>query len=137
MNPADAARLKETFVRESRSLLRYVRGAALWVGRDRPLLDVVMRIADEDAARLDELAGLLDDNRITIPAPGAFPMAFTDLNFVAVRSVVPKLRAELRVHLGALEADDAALAEPSAKAALRSLTESHRKHLAELDSLTV
>ena len=63
-------------------------------------------------------------------------MAYTDLNFTAVRSVLPKLVAELRRQLDELEADAAAVADPGARAAVRALIDSHRKHLTELTGLT-
>ncbi|MBY0513117.1 MAG: hypothetical protein K2P78_04300, partial [Gemmataceae bacterium] len=94
----------------------------------------VTRIADDAAARRDDLAAVLDAHRITVPPPGAFPLQFTDLNFIAVRALVPKLRDDLRRELTALEADESAAADPAAAAALRALTDAHRKHLADLDA---
>ncbi|HJZ59399.1 MAG TPA: hypothetical protein VKE74_30925 [Gemmataceae bacterium] len=135
MSPAAADRLQGIYPREARSLLQYVREASLYAGPDRDLLAVVNRVADESAADLRTFAEFLEANRIPLPPAGSFPMRYTDLNFVAVRSVLPKLVAELRQQAAALEADLAAITDPGAKAAVQALVDSHRKHLGELESL--
>jgi hypothetical protein len=137
MSPVDATRLQAIYPREARSLLQYVREASLYAGADRDLLAAVNRIADESAAALQAFAGYLGSQRVPLPPAGSFPMVYTDLNFVAVRSVLPKLVAELRQQVAALEADRAALADPAAEAAVQSLIDSHRKHLGELSEVGV
>ena len=138
MSPADAQRVQDVFRRESRSLVQYVRGAALYAaGTDRKLLDGVNRVADEGAAAIGALGEFLDRSRVTPPPLGSFPAVFTDLNFVAVRFLLPRLVAEQRRDLAALEADRAATANPAAAAEVGKLVELHRRHLAELEALGV
>jgi hypothetical protein len=134
MSPADAARLQAAYRRESRSMLQYAREAALYAGPDQKLLDTVMRIAIEERDAIDGFAAVLDSRRVPLPFPGSYPVAFTDLNFVAVRSLLPRLIAEQRADLAALEADAASLANGEAKAAVGSLAELHRRHLTEMES---
>lgn len=135
MSPADAGRLQAAYRRENRSLLQYAREAALYAGPDQKQLDTVLRIGDEELTAIGQFAAALDSRRVALPYPGSFPAAFTDLNFVSVRSVLPRLIEEQRRDLVALEADAAAVADPEAKAAVQSLAELHRRHLAELESL--
>lgn len=135
MNVGDSRRLQDVYSRTSASMLQYLRGAALYAGKDRALLNVLNRVADEEATLLADLANTLEARRIALPAAGGYPFQFTDLNFVGVRSVLPKLRAEFREHLTALEADAAAVSDADAKRALQSLLDSHRKYLGELDAL--
>lgn len=135
-SPADTARLQSIYARESASLLLYVRQAALWAGRDKVALAAVNRVGDEAAATTDAFAAFLADQRIPPPEAGLFPMRYTDLNFTAVRSVLPKLVTELREQVAALEADHAALDGAGAKAAARAVLDSHRKHLGELEAIT-
>lgn len=136
MNASDAQRMQDVYLRASASMLQYLRGASLYAGKDRDLLAAVNRIADEESVQLDAMADTLDAKRIVRPAVGAYPFQFTDLNFVAVRSVIPKLRADFRVQLAALELDAAEVTDCEAKAALGNLLDSHRKHLDELDALS-
>jgi hypothetical protein len=134
MSPADAARLQAAYRRENRSMLQYAREAALYAGPDQKLLDAVLRIADEERDAIDEFAAVLDSRRVPLPYPGSYPVALTDLNYVAVRSLLPRLIAEQRTDLAALEADAASLTNGEAKAAVQSLAELHQRHLAEMES---
>jgi len=136
MTPADAARLREVYRRESRSLLRYVRGASPYTSlADRGVRDALFRVADESAAALDALGDYLERVRVDLPPLGSYPVAFTDLNFVAVRSLLPRVAAEQRLDLTALEADAAATTDPAARAAVGALADLHRRHSKELDAL--
>ncbi|MBX9623781.1 MAG: hypothetical protein K2X82_08195, partial [Gemmataceae bacterium] len=97
MSPADEHRLREAYRRESRSLLPYAGQAELYADpADRKALDAVRRIAAEDAGQLRAFADRLAQLRVTPPHLGAFPMGYTDLNFVAVRSLLPRLVADRR-----------------------------------------
>jgi hypothetical protein len=93
VSAADPARLlTDALRRESRSLLQYVRAADPWApAADRHLLTAVREMADKEAATLDRLAAFLQTKRVPLPHLGAFPTAFTSLNFVAVRSLLPRL----------------------------------------------
>jgi hypothetical protein len=115
--------------------LQYVREASPYAGADRPLLDAVMRVAGEESAALAAFGDFLSSIRVPLPYLGSFPVAFTDLNFVAIRSLVPKLVAEQKQDLAKLEADAAALSDPAARTAVERLVEVHRRHLKELEAL--
>lgn len=136
MSPADAERLQEVFRREYRSLLQYVREASPYAaGADRKLLDEVRRVAAEESDALAGFGDFLASHHVPAPYLGSFPMAFTDLNFVAIRFLLPKLVAEQRQDLAKLEADAAALTDPAARSAVQRLVELHRRHLTELEAL--
>ncbi|MDB5310022.1 MAG: hypothetical protein JWO38_4224 [Gemmataceae bacterium] len=136
MSPADAHRLQDVFRRESRSLLQYVRGAAPYAsGTDRKLLDAVQRVATEETAAIETLGEFLGARRVPLPYLGSFPVAFTDLNFVGIRYLIPKIIAEQKQDLAALEVDVGVLTDPDAGSAVRQLVDAHQRHLAELEQL--
>jgi hypothetical protein len=136
MSPADEARLQDMYRREHRSLLQYAREASPYAaGADRKVLDGVLRIATEEADALGLFARFLDAARVPLPYPGSYPVAFTDLNFVTVRSLLPKLVAEQKQDLAKLEADCDSLGDPPARTAVEKLAEIHCRHLAELEAL--
>jgi hypothetical protein len=136
MNRADAHRLQETFRSEYRSLLQYIRGAAPYAaGPDRAIRDSVMRIAQEEGEALDSFGELLEDNRVTLPYLGSFPVEFTDLNFVTIRHLLPKLVAEQKRDLANLEAEVPLYTDGIARAADLRLVELHKRHLNELEAL--
>lgn len=137
MNPGDAHHLKAAYQRESASLLRYLRDASLYVGRDRDLYAIIKRQAEEHSQQLEHLASLLTASRLTFPQSGAYPSHMTDLNFVSVRSVVPKLRSAYRDQIATLNADSATVVDPVARELLQRIVATHRKHLEELDALSV
>ncbi len=129
----DAERLAAIHRRESRSLLQYVREASLYAGRDKDTLAAIHRIAQESATLSESVLDYLEKIRIAPADPGSFAMNFTDLNFTAVRSVLPKLVDEQRREVAALEGES--FAGEDAKQVLAGLLESNRKHLRELEAL--
>ena len=136
MSPVESRRLEELFRRESRSLLQYALGAAPYAaGDDRKVREDVKRIAQEEGEALGCFGEFLAESRITLPYLGSFPVAFTDLNFVHIRHLLPKLIEEQRRDLAALEADLAAVTDPAAQSEVDRLIELHRRHLKELESL--
>lgn len=136
MIPADVEQLQGLFRREYRSLLQYTREASPYAaGPDRKLLDEVLRVAAEESGALAGFGDFLASHHVPAPYLGSFPMAFTDLNFVNIRFLLPKLAAEQKQDLAKLEADTAALTDPAARTAVQRLVELHRRHLTELEAL--
>jgi rubrerythrin len=136
MTPAEIRLLQDAYRRECRSLLQYVREAAPYTSvADRPVRDRILHLAADESKHLDALAERLEVHRIPLPNLGSFPAAFTDLNFVTVRHLLPKLVAEQKADVARLEADAAACTDVVAKAAIEALVGVHRGHLKELESL--
>lgn len=136
MTPAETRRLQEAYRREYRSLLQYVRGASPYASvADRAVLNGVQRIASEEGEEIEVFGTRLEDLNVPLPYLGSFPVAFTDLNFVSVRHLLPKLIAEQKRDLGLLEAEAPAYQDAAARAGVQRLVEVHRRHLQELESL--
>lgn len=133
MSDADEQRLQAVLRREGRSLLRYAREAELYAGpADRKLLAAVHRAADELAAGLQGVEGVLTAARV-LPAPaGPYPVGYTDLNFTAVRALLPRLAADLGRAVADLDTDAAALTDPAASAAVRATADAARRNLVDL-----
>jgi hypothetical protein len=129
-------RLVEAYRRERLSFLQYVRQATPYAGpADRPLAERVHALAGAEAAGLDEFAEYLDTARVSVPYVGAFPSAFTNYNFVAIRKLLPELVADEARGLAALERDAAALPPGEARTWLEKLAGAKRLHLTELEKL--
>ena len=136
MTPAEMQLLQDAYRRECRSLLQYVREASPYTSAaDRPIRDRILHLADDELEHLEAFAERLESHRVPVPHLGSFPVAFTDLNFVAVRHLVPKLLVEQKADVAKLEADAAACTDVVAKAAIEALVGVHRGHLKELESL--
>ena len=131
MSPLDAQRLQEVYRREYRSLLQYIREASPYAaGPDRLLRDAVLRIAKEEATALESFGEVLESLRVSLPYLGSFPVAFTDLNFVTIRHLIPKLIAEQKRDIAKLEAEAV-----ESGGTVQRLIEVHRRHLKELEAL--
>jgi len=136
MTPANVLRLQHVYRREYRSLLQYVREASPYAAlADRPVRDGVMRIAKEEATAIEAFGEWLEEHRLSLPYLGSFPVGFTDLNFVGIRHLLPKLIAEQKRDLQVLEADVSSFADVVARAAVQRLVDVHQRHLKELESL--
>lgn len=131
------ATLFEIYRRERLSFLQYIGQASPYADPpDRPMRDRVLELAHAEAAQLDELANHLDRKRVTLPRIGAFPTAFTNYNFVAVRKLVPELVAGERRGLQALQTDAAALPDGDERKLVEKLAAAKQTHLNELEKLT-
>jgi len=129
--------LVEAYRRGRLSFLQYVRQATPYAGpADRSLLERVRELAGAEAAGLDRFAEYLDDARVAVPFVGAFPTAFTNYNFVAIRKLLPALIADEAAGLVALEKDAAELPPGGARTWLERLAEAKRAHLTELKKLS-
>lgn len=136
MSPVDAHRLQEIYRREYRSLSQYVREASPYAaGADRPIRDAVMRIATEETAALESFGKVLETLRVSLPYLGSFPVEFTDLNFVTIRHLLPKLIAEHKGDLVKLEVEILTCTDVIARAAVQRLAELQRRHLKEMEAL--
>lgn len=133
-NPADAERLRAVVRREGRSFLRYLAGAAplAFTPAEKAAVTAIEECAAAEAVAAARLSEQLDEWRIDPPPAAGFPSAFTDFNFLAVKAVLPKLAAEMRADLSALEDDLKALQTPPARDAVAPLLRAKQSHLARL-----
>jgi hypothetical protein len=136
MTPADSRLIQEIYRREYRSLLQYSREAAPYTSlADRPLRDGILRIVKEERDELDAFGEWMESLRVPRSYLGSFPVAYTDLNFVTVRHLLPKLVAEQQRDTQSLKADAAACSDDASRSAIQRLIELHTRHLKELESL--
>ncbi|MBO0697872.1 MAG: hypothetical protein J2P46_05735 [Zavarzinella sp.] len=132
----ERAVLVDAYRRERLSFLQYARQAAPFVGpEDRAVFDRIRDLAEAECATLDGLGEYLDQNRITVTHVGAFPTAFTNYNFIAVRKLVPRLVEDEARGLATLKRDASGLPPGESRTWLEKLAESKRMHLNELEKM--
>jgi hypothetical protein len=128
--------VQEVLRREGRSELMYVAEAYPWAsareGTARGSLQALIR---EEADALTALGRWLTRQRIPLPYLGAFPTAFTTINFLALDYLLPRLRDHQREAVAQLARDAHAVTDPEVRSRLESLLELKRRHLATLESL--
>ncbi len=136
MPAADAAVLEAVVRREGRSLLQYLSDAYPWTnsaGDTTP--DKVRELAREERDALAGLTKFLARRRHAVPYLGAFPMAFTTMNFVSLDYLLPRLVEDGRRALDALQRDHAALTDADARAELDKFLDLKRRHVKALEAL--
>ena len=132
----DETVLPELVRRESRSFLQYVRESFPWAaGKDEPVRAALLRMAEAEGAYAGKIGRLMQKRHIPMPGLGAYPSSFTNSNFLAVRSLVPKLLAGERQSLTDLERDLFRVTDGEARTVLDSFRELKRQHLSELEAL--
>lgn len=132
----DAALLEAIIRREGRSLLQYQSEAFPWPKTSGdPTPEKVRQLAREERDAVGSLVRFLSRRRHTVPYLGAFPMAFTTMNFVSLDFVLPRLAEDGRRAVADLERDRAALTDAEARAEVDRFLEMKRRHLKALEAL--
>ena len=138
MKPEIEPTLVEIYRREMLSFLQYVSQSSPYAGvADRPALERVRALACTEATELERFADYLEQNHITLPRAGAFPISFTNYNFVAVRKLLPGLLTDEAKGLKALEHDAAATPSGAERDWIEKLAAAKRMHLNELEKLSI
>jgi hypothetical protein len=133
---ATSDRLINAYRRERLSFLQYILQATPYASpADRPVLERLRALAGAEANSLDGFAEYLDNKRVVVPFLGAFPSAFTNFNFIAVRKLLPELAADEARGLAALERDAAASPPGESRMWLEKLADGKRIHVTELAKL--
>jgi hypothetical protein len=74
-------------------------------------------------------------NRITPPYLGAFPTAFTSMNFTSIDFLLPVLLEAAHAGINELEMDAARLTDLDARGEVAALLDKKRRHVEELTGL--
>jgi hypothetical protein len=128
--------LDRVYRREALSFLQYVRQTTPYAGpADRPLAGRLREMAATEADALERFADWLEDWHMTRPQPGAFPSAFTNYNFVAVRKLLPGIVTDHARALAELERDLATLPPGGVRDQVEGLAAMKRMHLTELEKV--
>src|SRR5262249_37599782 len=122
--------------RLSRSLLQYLADAYPWTrnGDDEALGQLRQLIQEQRDAALS-VARFLQKNRVTPPYLGAFPMAYTDLAYIALDHLLPKLVEEERRAVAELERAVGNVPHLDTRALVQKILDLKRGHLKALEAL--
>jgi hypothetical protein len=135
MDAATETLLQEILRRESRSLLSYAAEAYPWTtARGGEVLDFLQRLIAEEKDAVAALGRFLVRRRIPLPYLGAYPTAFTTVNFISLDWLLPRLVEEERRSLGQLDADLDGIHDADARAAVEKLAAVKRRHLPALEA---
>jgi hypothetical protein len=130
------ALLQDIVRRASRSMLQYVGESYPWAGDgEAGLLAQIRAVIAEEELAVEGLAGFLRKNRIGIPYLGSYPENFTNLNYVSLDYLMPRLLDWQRGWVAILGRDAALIADAEAKAEVQKLIAIARRHLEQLEQI--
>lgn len=123
--------------RTGRSMLQYVGEAYPWASEEeQPHLTQLHEIIEDEEKTTEDLARFLRRRRVPLPYLGAYPEAFSNINYVSLDYLLPKLLDYQRKAIAALERDLGQVHDPDIKAELEKLLNVNRRHLESLEKLT-
>jgi hypothetical protein len=136
MELSDQHLLQQIVRREGRSFLQYIGQAFPWAppGQEAEV-GALKTLAEEEQEELTGLVRFMATNRVTPPYLGAYPTAFTSMNFTSLDFLLPVLLDAQREGVKQLEADTSGLKDLDARGEVAALLDIKKRHLDELASL--
>ena len=136
MEPAQVALLQNLLRQESRSLLQYAAESYPWSKAEgQGACDALRALAQAETAAVAKLGRWLAKQRVPLTFPGAYPLHFTTINFIAVQAMLPRLIADQQQRIVAVEKTAAAVSEEDGRALVQALLELKKSHLQQLSAL--
>jgi hypothetical protein len=130
------ALLQDLVRRASRSMLQYVGEAYPWApNTDGDLLAKVQAVIREEEEAIESLATFLRKKRIPLGYLGSYPQNFTNLNYVTLDYLMPRILDWQRKWVAVLEKDASLIKDAEADAEVFKLVATARRHLDELQKL--
>jgi TatD DNase family protein len=119
-----------------RSLLQYISESFPWPNTDSEAAAAVFQaLAGEERDAVAPLVQFLVNEGDSIPYCGAYPMQFTNMNFVSMAYIAPIVQSYLREAVVQLERDMSKLQNPHGGELVQSLIETLERHLQRLELL--
>ena len=132
----ESAVLQNIVRREGRSLLQYTSEAFPWTtAPERNTLDQLQMLITEERDAVAALSNFLAKRRITPPYLGAYPMTFTNMNYVSLEHLLPRLLEYQRQAIARLEQDRRQVIDPAVIESVDKILTMKREHLSKLEEL--
>lgn len=129
------ALMSRILARESYSALQYLSDAWPWSAAERQAaMDRLRAMIAAERKANKGIGDWLGKHRIP-PGKGAFPEEFTEINYVAVDHLLPRLATYQRRGIEALQKDLAQLADEEPRLLAQHALDLKRRHLEELEQL--
>lgn len=137
LDPASVTLLQDLIRKEGRSLLQYVSEAFPWTTpKNEAAWAKIQEMVQEEQEGTGRLARVLQKHRQRLPYLGAYPMSFTNINFVSLEHLIPYLVDFEKRRIAELEVDLLALRDDDAREAVAYLLDMKRRHLEALHTLS-
>lgn len=136
IDPATERRLHDIIRREGRSFLQYVSEVDPFTdSRTASAWPVILELAKQERAGVQELITLLRKNHRSIPKLDSYPILFTTVNFASLEYLLPRLIRDLDERRAALEKLAQEQDEGPVRFHLRGLVETKARQIETLRHL--
>jgi hypothetical protein len=121
----------------SSSLLQYVSESFPWSADPaHAALDVVQSVAHEERDEVVRLTRMLQKRHLPLPVIGAYPSHFTNINFVSLDYLLPKLCSEHEKEIAEIESKLYQVGDDDIREEVQGYLDMKRRHLQTLQGLT-
>jgi hypothetical protein len=136
MDAATQTYLQHLIRQEGRSLLQYVAEAFPWTtNANQAQLQDVAELVEEEKRMADDLTRFLQRHHGRAAFMGAYPISFTNLNFVSLDHLLPRLVKFEETRIAELTKDLDRILHEETRAKVRDLLEMKKRQVARLKAL--
>jgi hypothetical protein len=130
------ALLQDIVRRAGRSMLQYVGESYPWVGNgEETFLAKLREVVDDEERYTEDLVRFLRRSHVPLPYLGSYAEWFTNLNYLSLDYLLPKLVDYQKQAIAVLERDLGLVTQPKVKAELEKLLSANRRHLEALEQM--
>ena len=134
----EAPVLQDIVRREGRSLLQYISEAFPWATlAGRTALAKLDAMIAEERDAVAALSNFLRKRRVSPPYLGAYPMSFTNINYLSLQHLLPRLVVHQKQAITRLAQDLGQITDPAAREQVERMLGMKREHLQRLEELAV
>lgn len=121
---------------EGRSMLQYVSESFPWTTPENAgFWPEIMELVREEKVAAEGLTRLLLRHRGRPAFLGAYPMSFTNINFISLDHLLPRLAKFQKGRIEELEKDVARILHEETRIQVRQVLEMKKRHLGRLEDL--
>jgi hypothetical protein len=137
MNAGSFTLLSRLISMGSSSLLQYVSESSPWSADPaHSALGTVLALAKEERDAVAQITRHLQKRHVRLPKFGSYPSHYTNINFVSLEYLLPKLVAEQEKEIAEIVSRSRSEDEEDDRRIVQHYLEMKRKHLQTLQDLT-
>jgi len=136
MDPTTHSYLQTLIRQEGRSMLQYVGESFPWTTlENESLLGDLRVLIDDEKHVVEDLTKFLLSHRGRPAFLGAYPMSFTNINFISLDHLLPRLVSFQKSRIADIETHEKLILDEPSRAKVLEVLEMKRQHLSQLEKL--
>jgi hypothetical protein len=136
MDPLTHAYLQTLIRQEGRSMLQYVGESFPWTTPENEgILKVLAVLIDDEKRMVEDLTRFMLRHRGRPAMLGAYPMSFTNINFISLDHLLPRLVSFQHARITDIEKHEKLMLDSEVRAKVHEVLEMKLRHLSSLEDL--